>query len=585
MLVGVVALLATAALPEHVLVAGGDVNLARHTHLALDAAPANRLLAPIASEIRSADFAMANLECVVSTRGAFHRKPENRPYFYRARPEMLDAMTDVGMDFLAVANNHSLDFGPEALLEQLELLEAAGIAYAGGGQNLGAAMRPAYVTVGDVVLAIFGADASVPPQRYFGATAGRPGTFQVDLRTTALVDRLRGAIQEARRHAHIVIVSPHWGGNWTEGPSEDMRRAGRGLIEAGADVVLGHSSHQIHGVEIHQGKLIVWDMGSLLFDRTGQSRMRKGLLFRLRFTRAGVHRLEVLPIRVANNVTRRAIGTEAEEIRTLFRDLTSALDPDLPIEDGEEGWLTVPVPEGSEREIAAAPEARPTGRTRRLPDALRTRRPNVFVEKMPRAFEDGRPQDIGGVELLGALLPQSVPENHDVIVELFLRAKAPLSGRKLVVLSGGRRDTDCQFGEWAEPGDWAVPTERWGAGEIVRHRIALRSVAACGTGTFDLDVQLVPSRGESDTPKVRVGSFLVAPSERSRQPLVEPRVPFVPGRSPIAVVPTVAAPVRRAWLWATFAGVAIVLCAVTVAVIRRRRRAPAVTRPPGGPAA
>src|SRR5690606_6701889 len=124
-----------------VIVWGGDVNLGRRQHYrTAELGPENILRIPA---LQAADLRIVNLECVIATQGEQGvRKGEDGPYYYRARPEMLRVLAATGVDMVATANNHSGDYGPQALMEQGRWLDALGIAHAGGGAHREAAFSP-----------------------------------------------------------------------------------------------------------------------------------------------------------------------------------------------------------------------------------------------------------------------------------------------------------------------------------------------------------------------------------------------------------------------------------------------------------
>ncbi|MFS2055919.1 CapA family protein, partial [Variovorax sp. CT11-76] len=121
------------------------MNLARRLHYRrLELGGARRMLSGIPA-LREADLRIVNLECVVATTGEQGvDKGEAGSYYFRARPEMLDVLTTARVGIVATANNHSGDYGPGALMEQQWHLRAAGIAWAGSGRDLEAALRPAF---------------------------------------------------------------------------------------------------------------------------------------------------------------------------------------------------------------------------------------------------------------------------------------------------------------------------------------------------------------------------------------------------------------------------------------------------------
>ncbi len=162
---------------SYTLFAAGDTMLARWAPYAYYRFGVNRAMGDVTELVKSADIAMANLESVTATQGNFFNKGEARPYLYRGRPELLDLITEPGFDLVTLANNHAMDYGPEALIEEMALLDAAGIAHAGGGKNLAEASAPTYVQAGDVIVAFISLLTGFP---LLAATEDRPGVLRAD---------------------------------------------------------------------------------------------------------------------------------------------------------------------------------------------------------------------------------------------------------------------------------------------------------------------------------------------------------------------------------------------------------------------
>jgi hypothetical protein len=128
-----------------VLAAVGDVNLGDRTATAIAAHGADYPWTGVGPLLRSADLAVANLECAVSRRGLAIADKEHT---FRGSPAALPGLARAGLDAVTVANNHSLDFGRDAFLETVAGARRAGLAVVGGGADLGAARRPAIFTAG-----------------------------------------------------------------------------------------------------------------------------------------------------------------------------------------------------------------------------------------------------------------------------------------------------------------------------------------------------------------------------------------------------------------------------------------------------
>lgn len=223
---------------EHTLLFTGDIMLSRAVGARMAALGDWSLpFHLIADTLRDADLRYCNLECPVSDRG--HNL--HHLYSFRADPRVLDGLKAAGFNVASQANNHTYDWGPEALLDSLERLRAAGIQPVGAGQNFLAAHYPLLVNVGGVRIA-FLAYVNIDPKE---ATAGadRPGVAWLDP-TQVVAD-----IRFARPLADLVIVCPHWGVEYALQPTREQVEIAHQMIDAGADLVVGSHPHVVEPLE------------------------------------------------------------------------------------------------------------------------------------------------------------------------------------------------------------------------------------------------------------------------------------------------------------------------------------------------
>lgn len=310
----------------------GDTMLGRGVAEALRAGPAAALVDPaVVSAAAEADLVVANLECCISERG---RPFPGRVFHFRAPPEAVEVLALLGVRCVTLANNHALDFGPDALLDTLEHLDRAGIAWVGAGPDLAAARAPAVLPAGDLRLAVVGL-TDHPPE--YAAGPHTPGVAYADLWSGPVPDWVRRAIASAE--ADAVLVTPHWGPNMAPEPVPHVRRAAAELVQAGAALVAGHSAHVFQGV---QGR-VLYDLGDFLDDYRTDPELRNdlGLLWLVDLDREGPRRLEALPLKLDYCHTRLADGADARWVRRRFRDACAALGTAVAEEDGR---LTVTFP-------------------------------------------------------------------------------------------------------------------------------------------------------------------------------------------------------------------------------------------------
>jgi poly-gamma-glutamate synthesis protein (capsule biosynthesis protein) len=209
----------------------------------------------------------------------------------------------LGVDCVTLANNHALDFGAEALVDTLDLLDAAGIAHVGAGRDEREARRPAVLEREGFRLAVFGV-ADHP--REYAAGAASPGIAFAPLERGIpgwLAEGIAGADADA------VLVTPHWGPNMVAAPVAPVRAAAGALVEAGATLVAGHSAHVFHGVD---GR-VLYDLGDFLDDYRVDPMLRNdlGLLFLVTLEAGRPRAIEALPLALEFCHTRVATGADA----------------------------------------------------------------------------------------------------------------------------------------------------------------------------------------------------------------------------------------------------------------------------------
>jgi poly-gamma-glutamate synthesis protein (capsule biosynthesis protein) len=217
------------------------------------------------------DVRLINLETAV-TRSEDHWPAKG--INYRMNPENIGVLTTAGIDVVALANNHVLDWGYAGLEETIRTLDKARVLHAGAGKNRNESEAPAVLDLGAkgrVLVFSFGAESSgIPPT--WAATDNRAGVNRLPDLSGMTVSSIGELIRRFKRPADIVIVSIHWGPNWGYDVSVDERRFSRSLIdEAGVDVIHGHSSHHVKGIEVHRGRLILYGCGDFLNDYEGIS--------------------------------------------------------------------------------------------------------------------------------------------------------------------------------------------------------------------------------------------------------------------------------------------------------------------------
>jgi poly-gamma-glutamate capsule biosynthesis protein CapA/YwtB (metallophosphatase superfamily) len=301
------------------LALAGDTMLGRAVAERLVADPGHALLsADLAAIARDADLFVANLECCISDRGERTRDPGHR-FFFRAPPAAAERLAELGVACVTLANNHVLDFGPDALRDTLGHLRSAGIAAVGAGLDEPAARTPVVLAGGGLRVRVVA--ASDHPSEY-AAAPDRPGIAFADLHQ-GMPAWLRECAAPGP-DADVVIVAPHWGPNMRAAPVAHVRRAAAGLEEAGATLVAGHSAHVPQGP---RGRTL-FDLGDFIDDYAVDSLLRNdlGLLWLITLDASGPLRVEGVPLALDFAHTRLASDVEATLLLSLLEERCAAVE-------------------------------------------------------------------------------------------------------------------------------------------------------------------------------------------------------------------------------------------------------------------
>ncbi len=217
------------------------------------------------------DLRIINLETSVTTSNDYW---QGKRIHYRMHPENIHCLTAAKIDYCSLANNHVLDWGSAGLTETLETLKKVNINSAGAGQNLQEAETPAVMAVegkGRVIVFSYGSKTSGIPFSW-AASEDKPGVNLLKDLSDQTVRQIKAKVEAVKQQGDIVVASIHWGSNWGyEVPPEQTEFAHKLIDEAGVDVVHGHSSHHVKGIEVYKENLIIYGAGDFLNDYEGIS--------------------------------------------------------------------------------------------------------------------------------------------------------------------------------------------------------------------------------------------------------------------------------------------------------------------------
>lgn len=201
------------------------------------------------------DLTVINLECTPSDLG----EPEPKTFIFRCDAASLPVMSQAGVDIASLGNNHSGDFGKEALVDGRAQVEKAGMLAVGAGRDFDQAHLPAVVEVNGWRVAVLGFGGVYPTLDWF-ASADRPGMADGDT-----IETMVEAVKAADEVADLVVVAIHWGVEGETEPTKEDRKRAEAMIAAGADVIFGHHAHRLQPLEVVGGAHVAWGLGNFVW--------------------------------------------------------------------------------------------------------------------------------------------------------------------------------------------------------------------------------------------------------------------------------------------------------------------------------
>jgi poly-gamma-glutamate synthesis protein (capsule biosynthesis protein) len=249
---------------------------------------------------RASDLSFCNLECV-HTLSTQRRPVAFKKFYVRGRPEHVRCLSGV-FDLAGVANNHIMDYGGGGLRDTLAGLDAAGIRHVGAGTNEIHARTAIVFRRQGVRVGFLATTRHYLEGIYAGP--GRAGSAgQPEKQTESFLRTLEADVRNVKMHCDVLVVSIHWGIEREPRPTEEQREIAHAIVDAGADVILGHHPHVLQGIERHGKGLIAYSLGNFNFGaNTGGT--RDSVILQVKLTREGVRGHRVLPVRVFPPETR-----------------------------------------------------------------------------------------------------------------------------------------------------------------------------------------------------------------------------------------------------------------------------------------
>lgn len=215
------------------------------------------------------DYTVVNLEGTLTT--ALEPAPE-RTYNIKGDPSYVDILTLGSVESVSMANNHRWDFGAQGSKDTVDAVKAADIRYA----------YNEFVSVYETK----------------GITIGHISINELNGYDQAMKFAKRGFEELKEAGADLILCSVHWGIEREFYPTDSQMSMGRELIDLGADLVIGHHPHVIQGIEMYQGKAIIYSLANFSFGANRNPVDKDTFIFRQEFVFVDGEKTQEAPITI-----------------------------------------------------------------------------------------------------------------------------------------------------------------------------------------------------------------------------------------------------------------------------------------------
>lgn len=308
----------------------GDMIFARNVWNLIDAEGGTAPLANVSDVLASTDVTIGNLESCLSATG----DPDTgKDVILQGHPDGIESLVASDFTFVSMANNHTLDYGVEALENTINALNGAGILHAGAGMNSTEAWTEAVAGVEGKTICFLSFSDILPA----GFVAGENSPGIAPSRTD--MEAVCNKISECKAQYDYVFVSFHWGVEYEDYITDQQRDEAHAAVDAGADALFCEHPHVIQGVEFYNGAIIAYSLGDFVFDhysrKTGES-----FILQLELTDNGIENVVAIPTYLNESGAPSVVtGDEAAAILDRLTEISEGMNVTITQQD-DKGYIT-----------------------------------------------------------------------------------------------------------------------------------------------------------------------------------------------------------------------------------------------------
>ncbi|MDD5692860.1 MAG: CapA family protein [Patescibacteria group bacterium] len=306
----------------------GDVILGRH--VAYKMRTYNDYTHPwlkMADLLKKGDITFADLETPLSDRVS----PPDEGMSFIAPQKSIAGLKMAGVDIVALANNHSTNYGVNVFNDTLELLKKEGISYVGGGINSEEAYRSLFIERNGLKWGFVDFNSIIGA---INATDDSAGVAKFAIKPWAEIDdqtdiaRIKTMIKETKKQADIVVAEFHWGVEYQADPIQSQVNVAHAAMESGADLIVGTHPHVVQGAESYQGKPILYSLGNFIFDQEWSMETKQGVVAEAYFYSKKLVDIRLIPYQI-EDYNQPGLTTEDQSNQILNRIFTASISKEF----------------------------------------------------------------------------------------------------------------------------------------------------------------------------------------------------------------------------------------------------------------
>lgn len=233
----------------------GDAMMDWSVKQAMEQKGVNYPFQDIAPSIKKADFSIVNIETAITTKGT----PYPKQFNFRSNPSSIKGLKQAGFDLVSLANNHSMDYGTEGLVDTMDYLKQQNLPYIGAGADDKEAYQAFHKKINGKVISFLAFSRVLPDGVWFS------GPNKIGIANAYEENNVIKTIEREKKVADYVFIYIHWGVEKNNQPEEYQRALAKKMINAGADAIIGSHPHVLQGFEYYKGKPIAYSIGNFLF--------------------------------------------------------------------------------------------------------------------------------------------------------------------------------------------------------------------------------------------------------------------------------------------------------------------------------